>query len=81
VARQDAIRLLNAELDKLPAREGDVLRRHFGLETGEVETLGEVAEDHGITRERVRQIELRAMRTLTYPARAKVLRDCLDAFD
>jgi RNA polymerase sigma factor (sigma-70 family) len=80
VARQEAIRLLNAELDKLPDRQRDVLRRRFGLETGQAEYLEDVAKAYGVTRERVRQIELRALHALAEAGQAERLKDGLDAF-
>ncbi|MCY4578352.1 MAG: hypothetical protein OXD31_04825 [Chloroflexi bacterium] len=62
----------------LNEREARVLGLRFGLEDGESRTLEEVARDFGVTRERIRLIEAKALRKLRHPNRSKKLRDFLD---
>src|SRR5450759_1983761 len=64
-------------LDTLPPRESRILRLRFGLEDGKNYTLEEVGEKFGLTRERIRQIESKALRRLRHPRRARQLRDYL----
>ena len=69
---------VNEILDGLPARERDVLRMRFGLEDGTSQTLEDVGKKFNITRERVRQIEARALRKLRHPQQSRKLRDYLE---
>ena len=62
-------------LDTLTEREADVLRMRFGMYDGRTHTLEEVGQIFGVTRERIRQIENRAIRKLRHPSRAKKIRD------
>ncbi len=62
-------------LDTLPPREARILRLRFGLEDGRAYTLEEVGAKFGLTRERIRQIESKALRRLRHPRRARQLRD------
>jgi RNA polymerase primary sigma factor len=64
-------------LDTLPAREARILRLRFGLENGHNYTLEEVGEKFGLTRERIRQIESKALRRLRHPRRSRQLREYL----
>ncbi len=64
-------------LETLPPRESRILRLRFGLEDGRNYTLEEVGEKFGLTRERIRQIESKALRRLRHPRRARQLRDYL----
>ncbi len=69
---------LNEVLDTLTEREGKVLRLRFGLEDGRQRTLEEVGKEFNVTRERIRQIEAKALRKLRHPSRSKKLKDFLD---
>ena len=62
----------------LSDREARVLQLRFGLEDGRSRTLEEVGRDFGVTRERIRQIEAKALRKLRHPTRSKKLRDFLE---
>ena len=62
-------------LDTLTEREADVLRMRFGMYDGRTHTLEEVGQIFGVTRERIRQIENKAIRQLRHPSRAKKIRD------
>jgi RNA polymerase primary sigma factor len=69
---------LDAALGTLSAREADVIRRRFGLHDAEPETLEEIGVSMGVTRERVRQIESKALRKLGRPDSAGSLRDFVE---
>lgn len=69
---------LEEVLDTLTSREEKVLRLRFGLEDGRQRTLEEVGQVFGVTRERIRQIEAKALRKLRHPSRSKKLKDFLD---
>jgi len=64
-------------LHTLNAREKRVLELRFGLKDGRTRTLEEVGKEFGVTRERIRQIEAKALRKLRHPSRSKKLRDYL----
>ena len=64
-------------LDTLPPRKSRILRLRFGLENGRAYTLEEVGQKFGLTRERIRQIESKALRRLRHPRRARQLKDYL----
>jgi RNA polymerase primary sigma factor len=64
-------------LETLSPREARILRLRFGLENGKSYTLEEVGEKFGLTRERIRQIEGKALRRLRHPMRARELREYL----
>ncbi len=68
---------LNAVLGTLAPREAKVLSLRFGLEDGRARTLEEVGEEFKVTRERIRQIEAKALRKLRHPSRSKKLKDFL----
>ncbi len=68
---------VEAVLDTLPPREARILRLRFGLENGHTYTLEEVGQKFGLTRERIRQIEGKALRRLRHPRRARQLREYL----
>jgi len=65
-------------LDTLTEREEKVLRLRFGLDDGRARTLEEVGREFNVTRERIRQIEAKALRKLRHPSRSKKLKDYLD---
>ena len=65
-------------LENLTVREKKVLQLRFGLEDGRPRTLEEVGQEFGVTRERIRQIEAKALRKLRHPSRSERLRSFLD---
>ena len=65
-------------LSTLTEREQKVLRLRFGLDDGRPRTLEEVGRQFNVTRERIRQIEAKALRKLRHPSRSKILKDYLD---
>jgi RNA polymerase sigma factor RpoD-like protein len=67
-----------AVLDSLAGRERRVLQLRFGLEDGRARTLEEVGREFNVTRERIRQIEVKALRKLRHPSRSRKLRDFLE---
>ena len=81
-AEQAAFTLLREQisevLDTLTERERNVLRLRFGLDDGRGRTLEEVGREFKVTRERIRQIEAKALRKLRHPSRSKKLRDYLE---
>ena len=68
---------LNDVIDSLSPREARVLKLRFGLEDGRARTLEEVGQEFDVTRERIRQIEAKALRKLRHPSRSKKLKDYL----
>ncbi|WP_234121415.1 RNA polymerase sigma factor RpoD [Clostridium hydrogenum] len=81
-AEAAAFRMLKEQLinvlDTLTPREEKVLRLRFGLDDGRARTLEEVGKEFNVTRERIRQIEAKALRKLRHPSRSKKLKDYLD---
>ncbi len=69
---------LNEVLGTLTEREQKVLRLRFGLDDGRARTLEEVGKEFNVTRERIRQIEAKALRKLRHPSRSRKLKDYLD---
>ncbi|WP_284641288.1 RNA polymerase sigma factor RpoD [Paenibacillus silviterrae] len=70
---------LEEVLDTLTEREENVLRLRFGLDDGRTRTLEEVGKVFGVTRERIRQIEAKALRKLRHPSRSRRLKDFMDS--
>ena len=69
---------VNEVLETLTPREAEVLRLRFGLKDGTPQTLEEVGKAFNVTRERIRQIEAKALRKLRHPSRSRKLKDYLD---
>ena len=69
---------LHEVLGSLSPRERDVLRLRFGMDDGRQRTLEEVGQLFGVTRERIRQIEAKALRKLRHPNRSKKLREYVE---
>ena len=69
---------LSDVLKTLTPREEKVLRLRFGLDDGRPRTLEEVGKEFNVTRERIRQIEAKALRKLRHPSRSKKLKDFID---
>jgi RNA polymerase primary sigma factor len=69
---------LHSVLGTLPEREAGVVSMRFGLTDGQPKTLDEIGKVYGVSRERIRQIESKAMSKLRHPSRSNVLRDYLD---
>lgn len=65
-------------LDSLPPREAMVIRLRYGFDDGHPRTLEEVGKEFGVTRERIRQIEAKALRKLRHPSRSKKLKEYID---
>ena len=79
---KDSFTLLKEQLvevlSTLTDREQKVLRLRFGLDDGRARTLEEVGKEFNVTRERIRQIEAKALRKLRHPSRSRKLKDYLD---
>ena len=69
---------LDEVLDTLTDREENVLRLRFGLDDGKMRTLEDVGKVFNVTRERIRQIEAKALRKLRHPSRSKQLKDFIE---
>jgi RNA polymerase primary sigma factor len=79
-ARSSSLRGVTAEiLDTLTVRDAQVLRMRFGIEMNTDHTLEEVGKQFDVTRERIRQIEAKALRKLRHPSRSDKLRSFIDA--
>ena len=78
ISAEDLRTQLQDSLQSLSPREREVLTLRFGLEDGRPHTLEEVGQKFGVTRERIRQIESKALRKLRHPIRKKLLEDFLD---
>ena len=75
---EDLKRVLNENLNTLNAREKKIIELRFGLKDGKTSTLDEVGKEFGVTRERIREIEAKALRKLRHPSRAKKLEAFLE---
>ena len=80
VSRELLATLLRSLLAELPVREREVLVLRYGLDGGRVHTLEELGKRFNVTRERIRQIEIRAIRKLQTPPRAQALEGFLEIF-
>jgi RNA polymerase primary sigma factor len=74
---QEAEEIIEGMVDSLTPREARVLRLRFGLDGEDEHTLEEIAEKIGFTRERVRQVEAKALRKMRNPSRSKILQELL----
>lgn len=68
-------------MQTLTPREAKVLKLRFGLQDGRMRTLEEVGREFQVTRERIRQIEAKALRKLRHPSRSKRLKDFMNSED
>lgn len=69
--------IIEKVFDTLTVKEADILKKRFGIDVDEAKTLEAIGEEYGVTRERIRQIETKAMRKLRHPARVTLLRQAL----
>ena len=74
----NAIQIVNSIFSDLMERERDILTRRFGLDGDKNETLEKIGQLHKLTRERVRQIEAKALRKLRHPTRSRKLKNFLE---
>lgn len=70
--------IIASVFDTLGAREAEILRMRFGINRAKPMTLEEVGQHYGLTRERIRQLENKAIRKLRHPARARILREAME---
>lgn len=70
---------VNAVLDTLPAREADIIRLHFGIGTEKPMTLEEIGEYYELSKERIRQLEMKALRKLRHPSRKAILKTYMNS--
>ena len=78
VIKSDLKDQMTKALMKLSAREEDVLRKRFGIGFKTKQTLEETGRDFNVTRERIRQIQVKAMKKLQHPTRSKILRSFVE---
>lgn len=64
--REDTIRLLNKAVEELGPREQRIIKLRYGLEDGQFKTLDEIGDMYGVTRERIRQVEMKAIKKLKW---------------
>lgn len=77
VLAEDQAATLDLVLSTLPQKEADIVRYRFGLMDGNIKTLEEVGQIYNLSRERIRQLEAKALRKLRHPVRSKMLKDAL----
>jgi RNA polymerase primary sigma factor len=71
------LEIIESVFDTLPSREAEVLRLRFGINGDHAMTLEEVGQHFDVSRERIRQIEVKAMRKMRHPARMKLLKEAM----
>ena len=69
--------IINSVFDTLDEREANILKLRFGIDTDHPHTLAEVGEIIGVTRERVRQLEVKALRKMRHPMRQRILMEAM----
>lgn len=77
MAKQEEKETVGAILDTLSEREATIIRMRFGIDQDRPKTLEEVGQEFNLSRERIRQIEAKALRKLRHPSRAAILRECM----
>jgi RNA polymerase primary sigma factor len=75
--RHQSERLIRQEMEELDERQNEILRMRFGIGRDDDMTLEEIGQIYGVTRERIRQIEAKALKKLGHPGRARFLRELL----
>ena len=78
IFQEEISKKIQSILDTLDSREADILIRRYGLNNNRAQTLEEIGKEYKLTKERIRQIEEKALRKLRNPIRAKALRECLE---
>jgi RNA polymerase primary sigma factor len=78
IHQEQVSKTIHEVLSTLEAREADVIMRRFGLNNYKAQTLEDIGRDYGLSKERIRQIEEKAMRKLRNPMRAGMLKECLE---
>jgi RNA polymerase primary sigma factor len=76
--REANSQIIQSVLNTLPPREAEILRMRFGIDREKPMTLEEVGQHYGLTKERIRQVENKAIRKLRHPARARMLREAME---
>lgn len=77
IAKEADAEVVDAVLRTLSEREADILRRRFGIGFNHPMTLEDIGKEYGLSRERIRQIESKALRKLRHPSRAGILKSCM----
>ena len=77
IAKEADAEVVDAVLGTLSEREADILRRRFGIGFNHPMTLEDIGKEYGLSRERIRQIESKALRKLRHPSRAGILKSCM----